>query len=69
MTFPATGHGNHLLPTGGGSSSPIFIQLPVGSSGAGTGNPPAGPCNLITRFDGWEAIVPLQFIPLEEPHD
>lgn len=49
MTFPATGHGNHLLPTGGGSSSPIFIQLPVGSSGAGTGNPPAGPCNLITN--------------------
>ncbi len=51
MTFPATGHGNHLLPTGGGSevATPIFIQMPrVASRGAGTGNPPAGPCNLIT---------------------
>ena len=72
MTFPATGHGNHLLPTGGGSevATPIFIQMPrVASRGAGTGNPPAGPCNLITRFDGWEVIVPLMFIRLEEPHD
>ena len=34
------------------------------STGAGTGNLPAGPCNLITRFDGWEVIVPLQFIPM-----
>ncbi len=44
------------------------IQLPDGShsTGAGTGNPPAGPCNLITRFDGWEVIVPLQFIPMED---
>jgi len=57
---------------GGGSevATPIFIQMPrVASRGAGTGNPPAGPCNLITRFDGWEAIVPLQFIKLEETHD
>jgi hypothetical protein len=71
MNFPTTGHGNHLLPTGGGSevAAPIFIQLPVGSSGAGTGNPPAGPCNLIARFDGWEVIVPLMFIRLEEQHD
>lgn len=47
------------------------IQLLEGShsTSAGASNPPAGPCNLITRFDGWEAIVPLMFIPLEEPHD
>ena len=44
------------------------IQLLEGShsTSAGTGNPPAGPCNLITRFDGWEVIIPLQFIPMED---
>ena len=28
MTFPATGHGNHLLPTGGGSevATPAFVS-------------------------------------------
>jgi len=44
-------------------------HFPDGRAGAGASNPPAGPCNLITRFDGWEIIVPLQFIPMEEPHD
>lgn len=43
-----------------------FIQFPDGRAGAGTGNPPAGPCNLITRIDGWEVIVPLQFIRMED---
>jgi len=40
--------------------------IPDGRAGAGTSNPPAGPCNLITRFDGWEVIVPLMFISLED---
>lgn len=45
------------------------IHFPDGRAGAGASNPPAGPCNLITRFDGWQVIVPLMFISLEEPHD
>ena len=52
----------------GGASASSFYSNAHGShsTGAGTSNPPAGPCNLITRFDGWEVIIPLQFIPMED---
>lgn len=50
MISSATGHGNHLLPTGDGSevAVPVFIQLPDRvATGARAGDPlHASPCNF-----------------------